>query len=548
MMRERQRTSYSMQETMTGISRRSLGWELFVLALAVLVMGSHWLHLTADPAFRIGWLGPVDWSGDLFTDEGWAASGAAAAVLRGHWHMPGDFNLAVDAPLWSALLYLPFKLFGVHIALARGIACGLYAGTVGLLWSFVRRGVGRSAAGVVALLLAANFLAMNFTRLAIMESAWMFFVVLALVIAQRGAGVRPAWPAWVAGLALGLALLAKLTALCGLVPLFLVLYRASANPGEFARRGALACSGAAMVFLPYRVWALSHFAEDHRLYTKLNVSDRAVSGVSGLAREVEVVLRVMARLDVALAACVALGLLWAAVRMWKRREHGEKPMNVVTLACLGWLAANVALCSTVTYFPPRYCVSLVVPATVLAVVWMMEVMPRWQGMGLWMAGLLGVSFAANLGGTLLYEAHPVYSFQAMAKQIEQKARAAGPAEPGVMGTFADTISLYTALPAVNDDLGTSARLERIRRTRPRYYVAAGPASTEVARDFDLAGGRLSLEQRFDVLQNYANHQPVYVYAVQWKPAEDQVRAGLATPGGYTWMDPQWDGPALRQSY
>jgi 4-amino-4-deoxy-L-arabinose transferase-like glycosyltransferase len=537
-----------MQETLTGISRRSMGWELFVLVLAVVLMGSHWLHLTADPAVRMGWLGPVDWSGDLYTDEGWAASGAAAAVLRGHWHMPGDFNLAVDAPLWPALLYLPFKVFGVRIALARGIACGLYAGTVALLWSFVRRGVGRSAASVIALLLAANFLAMNFTRLAIVESAWIFFVVLALVIAQRGAGARPAWPAWVAGLVLGLAVLAKLTALCGLVPLLLVLYRESAGLREFVRRAALACGGLAMVFLPYRAWALRRFAEDHRLYTKINLSNAAADGLLGGVRAFEVVLRLAARLDVALAVCVCLGLVWAVVRRLKRHERGEKPMNVVTMACVGWLAANVALCSMRAYFPPRYCVSLVIPATVLAVVWTMEVMPRWQGMGLWMAGLLGVSFAANLAGTLTYEAHPVYSFQAMAAQIEQQAKLAGTAEPGVMGTFAHTISLYTALPAVNDDLGTVDRLQRIRRNHPRYYVAAGPASSEVARDFTLAGGELNLQQRFDVLQNYASHQPVYVYAVQWKPAATEARAGLAPHDDSRCPDRQWDGPASRQSY
>src|ERR1700742_2204112 len=106
-----------MNLTQTTISRekssRGRYYPLLLGCFALLLLASHWLHLRADPSWRMGFLTGQDWAGDFFTDEGWEANAAARAVLNGHWHAPDELNLAVESPLWPAILYYPFKVFGV---------------------------------------------------------------------------------------------------------------------------------------------------------------------------------------------------------------------------------------------------------------------------------------------------------------------------------------------------------------------------------------------------------------------------------------------------
>ena len=127
-----------------SLSKGDRWMERFLLGTAFCILIAHWVHLAADPSPHLGLFHSMDRAGNLFTDEGWAGAGAMRAALSGSWYTPGDFNLAVDAPLWPFLLYFPFQWFGVTIVGARFLCSLFYAGTV-LATDFLIRALARQS-------------------------------------------------------------------------------------------------------------------------------------------------------------------------------------------------------------------------------------------------------------------------------------------------------------------------------------------------------------------------------------------------------------------
>ena len=93
----------------------------------------HWVHLNADFPNNSPWM---DYS--KYTDEGWYGKAAIHAVLFGRWYVPGDLNTAVALPVWPALEWLVFRIFGVTLEAARGLVLLIFAGTRVLRYAVLR--------------------------------------------------------------------------------------------------------------------------------------------------------------------------------------------------------------------------------------------------------------------------------------------------------------------------------------------------------------------------------------------------------------------------
>ena len=65
----------------------------------------------------------MDWS--KYTDEGWYGDAAIRHFLRGHWHVPGDFNPAAALPVWPLLESVVFRFTGVNLIVAAGLAAAI---------------------------------------------------------------------------------------------------------------------------------------------------------------------------------------------------------------------------------------------------------------------------------------------------------------------------------------------------------------------------------------------------------------------------------------
>src|SRR5262245_47804267 len=64
-----------------------------VLLLVALAVGVRFVNRTAD--FPSG----INWSGDIYTDEGWYNHAATEHVRAGAWYLPGDMNTSINHPI-----------------------------------------------------------------------------------------------------------------------------------------------------------------------------------------------------------------------------------------------------------------------------------------------------------------------------------------------------------------------------------------------------------------------------------------------------------------
>jgi hypothetical protein len=153
---------------------------LLLLAVAV-ALRTAWL--TADPPTHA-------WLGIVWHDEGPWVHNARNRALWGVWRTD-EWNPVFIAPVFTALEYVAFSLFGVGTWQARTVpvVSGLAAvAAIGWgLWAMA----GRRAALIGASLLATNYVFVMWNRAALMESTMTGFIVAAWA-AYAAAARRPA--------------------------------------------------------------------------------------------------------------------------------------------------------------------------------------------------------------------------------------------------------------------------------------------------------------------------------------------------------------------
>jgi 4-amino-4-deoxy-L-arabinose transferase-like glycosyltransferase len=493
-------------ETLCNSPRLKQWTAHILLALSVCMMATYWLHLKADPPSQIGVFHLHDPSGDRYTDEGWAVAAAERAALLGHWRILGDLNFAVDAPLWPILLYLPFKLLGVSVALARGIAVGFYAGTILLSYCMVRRLDTPLNAAWVAAILSTNHLGFVFGRMALFEAVWTFFVVASLLLAIHAAKSGSSGLALVSGMVLSLGILTKLTAVFALIPLLTVFWTELGVSRRFWRMAAAAVSGCVILPLLHRIAIIKWFESDHLYYIALNIAAARVHSVRGLLHNVLSNGYHLWCVGLFLFVCFACGVILMLVRFvpWS---------DALTRLALVWFAADFAISLTKSYFPPRYCFSFLVPVTILTVKCASAAVGRNRLIGGGLYALLFLSLATDMAVIVSNLTRPSYTVAAFADAVRAQVSQGPPASCAFMGNFANTLTLFNGLPSENDHYGTSTMEQRIRHCAPAVYITKGLPSPYDQAQFQATGRSLQFVRSFDVLGNYASGQQVYLYKV-----------------------------------
>ena len=160
---------------------------LFVIAaVAILLRG---LFPVADPPWQI----PV---GVVWHDEGAWTHNARNMALFGTWETD-RWNPMYLAPVFNALEYLSFRMFGVGLWQARLVSEVLGFASVLLVAGAVRLAAGRTAGAMAGALTATNFVWVMWNRAALLETAMVVPMTAALYAcarAGRTAGSRAA--AW----------------------------------------------------------------------------------------------------------------------------------------------------------------------------------------------------------------------------------------------------------------------------------------------------------------------------------------------------------------
>lgn len=479
---------------------RSLEW-LLLLASA-LIAALHFVHLRADPSVYVNPFHAHNWSGDLYTDEGWAASAAVNKLLGGGWHQAGGFNPAVIAPVWPLILYPAFRVFGTSIGVARALECCLFLGGALLAYVLVRRLEGRLTAAVFLLLMCCSYFGYRLGRLAMLESVWVFFLVLALVVAHSAVERLSPYRAGIAGMVLAVAILTKLTAVFGAAPALAVLLVGSHTRKKKLLLAACLTGGATLVLLPYWLTVVSHYRADYNFYLLINLKRRTKLDAAALAQQMWRVLRSL-RLVGWLTFLTFVASLVAGLRRSARRK--------LFIVMLTWLAGDIAILSTTSYHPTRYLLSFLIPMCVVIAIGLCDIGSA-RRTTVAAGAVLGVLVAVNLFVIGSYLHKPRYTYDEMARAIARTARADRRTPRLMLGQFANTVSLFNGIPSLNDTLGTAPLVWRIRKYQPGYYLSLGRAPRRVAADFAHAGRRLMLLRRFNVLDNYLRKQ-VFCYRV-----------------------------------
>src|SRR3954466_4371647 len=127
-------TTYSESGELTSGGVALPRWLLRgMLAATLVLMVLRFYHLDAD--FPLG----INWSGDVYTDEGWYANSAVRHYLFGYWYLAGDFNPSVVMPVAQLADRAAFALFGLSMTSVRILAALASAAVVTLTGLIVRR-------------------------------------------------------------------------------------------------------------------------------------------------------------------------------------------------------------------------------------------------------------------------------------------------------------------------------------------------------------------------------------------------------------------------
>ena len=472
------------------------------------MLALHWVQPWADRDIHFGFLSGQNWATDLCTDEGWEANAATRAVLLGTWYSPKEMNLAVEAPAWPAIVYLPFRYVGVSVAVDRTISTTLFILSVLALYFFVRRLSDARVAAFTIALLSANALGFTFGRVAFVEPVFVCFGIVALLFTLYAADSDSPLFMILAGIALCLAVLVKLTAVFMIVPMLAVIWLRA--PSSRARIRLIAITIAMVLGVFFcRHLLVKPYPEDAQLYTQMNLVARQVRS---LKQWVIALARIAAGLRVAGVFLIGAFVVGMALILSGRRRSDQ-----LMLISLSWLAANVLIFSSLNYFPPRYCFSLLFPITILAVraVSLLDT-ERVMGRAA-LYGLLGLALITSTAHDLISLAHPHYTMLNFAKRIQASLPESAKAECPIVGSFSNTLSLYTKFPSLSEGAGWSTQplYERIESCSPRFFVSNPGAEldADTTDSFDRLGKKLELREQTRLF-GYA--KPVSLYSVKDK--------------------------------
>lgn len=149
-----------------------------ILILFLILFIIRILYLDADPFFLKRW-------GDI-GDEGYWAYNARNAFLFNRWIIDGFNQSLATAPLYSFLVYLSFKLFGLGYSSVRLVSSLLGWSTLVVLYFFMKDVWNRKSAIIAVIVLGFNSVFLMYNRLGLVESSMMFFLVLTFYFFYKG--------------------------------------------------------------------------------------------------------------------------------------------------------------------------------------------------------------------------------------------------------------------------------------------------------------------------------------------------------------------------
>jgi 4-amino-4-deoxy-L-arabinose transferase-like glycosyltransferase len=446
-------------------------WTLGILALLCL----HFPHLLADFPNNSPWM---DYS--KYTDEGWYGNATIRYFLTGHWYLHGDFNPAVALPIWPLLLALVFHFTGVSLIAARTLALVFFGLNLLLAYCVVRTRANPWVALLAVTLLASSPFLWAFSRLAILESPLVCFLLLSWLIALRlPRASTPAKTAMLAtiGLLLCLMILTKTTAIFIIPSTLFLVARACQHRRDAIRSLGIAATAAA---LPWCAWYFllvrPHYLADYKYLFEANHWPQPTTFTGWLGAfwwSLHGSLWISPALCIAAVALLLLPFTdRTAVPEPHRTSLWRSPLTGASLLAM---AGYVFFAGWHNSPQPRYYETVIYPLCFVLALGIADLLGRsrffLRATG---AAALAVAAAVSIGGVIRisnYLRHPEFTFinaaQGVTRYIDQH-----PEQHRLLLSISgDNIQFITGQPAICDDYGTWDLPYRIHVYQPGWYAA-----------------------------------------------------------------------------
>ena len=354
---------------------------VFVVVVLLGGIALRFLYLDADPHYYA-------WNGYI-TDEGRWVAHARAMILFDSFSSIGWILHLVLAPLFQAVSYMVFALFGPSLLTARLFTAFCGSALLVIFWASLRRTVSPEALLLALGMLAVEMDLVVLSRVAVPEMAVMALELAAylLIAGERGSW----WRFLLAGLLMATAVGMKATAL-PVVGIFavLVLLRPVAGPDESSRPGAFVFFVAGLG-IPLLVAGVVFLGCCYREPVGLAETLRAVRSFVGLAPPHRFL---SFPFDGDLAPVVALWALgtWLVLVGWfaLRRNLSDTRSRRLLGSATIWATGYGAIMLLLDYFPARYKVHILIPMAVIVAVGMSRIQSRGIGaIDTWLAALRG---------------------------------------------------------------------------------------------------------------------------------------------------------------
>jgi len=488
--------------------KRPVPWlKAVLLGLILLSVILRLVNLEAD--FPSG----LNWSADLYTDEGWYSGNATAWTLTGNWYVEGDFNSIINIPVFPLIQMATFRLLGVSLFSARLTAALFSVALLGLVYLLVRRFAETLTALLAVLLLASNFTVFAYSRLALLEIPLTAFVLLSLWLASSFPR-RLVLPLSLSALAFAAAVLTKTTAL-PLLPalLYIVWIRGPASWKQRLMACGVVLAGVAGVLLAYNLLALRLYPTDYLYFNSANVTPRLEWTLFFFLKTLARILFNGTVLD---RLMYPLTLVFTPIFLFVSKDYRRNPLVILSII---WFAAYAVFLGIRGYLPPRYYIPLSVPIVLLFSLMVRQAYQKLKpSPAAWIPiGVAAAIILVNLAAMIGYLRAPQYTFRDLGRTIQQSIHSTQGQPVYLLGNLANSISLSSQIPSINTDLGPRGLTWKIERYHPGYFISLGEEENMLERlSNDYQVQALS---KVDVFNNYYLGKPVYFYQLIQKPPQ-----------------------------
>jgi len=487
-----------------------------VLAMVVIFSILRLVSLDAD------FPGGITHSSALYSDEGWYNKPAISLQTAGTWHIKDDFDQAINLPGLSVVQAVMFTLFGMSLCTARLTISLFFFGMLASLFFFLRMYSSGRAALIAITLISTNFVLFAYSRLALLEIPMLSLVSAAVLFAGLYSMKRKNTYLFLSILAFSWAILTKTTATFAIVVITYVLsWRAYENNkmdlSYFVKIVALYCFGAALLVMGYYGYILLKYRSDFVQFYFL-VFGKKTTALGRLLPTLRNLIEETIYFQLVLYPITILTGLYLLI--FKRACENKR----VLIAFFGWTVIYLIQLSTIHYHPPRYFLPVVVSLSVCAacILDQLIINAKEKASGILLIIFLACainSVAANCRKDVSYLIHPNYSFSTMCREVRERMKSSqGEARPLLLGNFANTISLATGIPSINECDAAITLDERVQRFLPTHYVTLGPVEKEIAATLLRHYNEVRPAGKWDCFDNYIDGQPVFLWELIRSPA------------------------------